>query len=92
MTGFLTVAKKSCLDLTLWLLDPYLYVGLSWRFYIVKDDKEYQTPSRFFVRGSADNSVFSENKFALALHLYARYWMMRTLQLYCRNADVAAKL
>jgi hypothetical protein len=30
---------------------------------IVKDYKEYETQSRFFARGSADNSVFSENKF-----------------------------
>ena len=43
---------------------------------IVKDYIEYETPSRFFVRGSADNSVFSENKFisnVLVLHLDARY-------------------
>lgn len=43
---------------------------------IVKDYIEYETPSRFSVRGSADNSVFSENKFisnVLVLHLDARY-------------------
>jgi hypothetical protein len=43
---------------------------------IVKDYKEYKTPSIFFVRGSADNSVFSENKFisnVLVFHLDARY-------------------
>jgi hypothetical protein len=43
---------------------------------IVKDYKEYETLSRFFVRGSADNSVYSENNFIsnlLVLHLDARY-------------------
>lgn len=43
---------------------------------IVKDYIEYETPSRFFVRGSAEDSVFSENKFisnVLVLHLDARY-------------------
>jgi hypothetical protein len=43
---------------------------------IVQDYKEYETPSRFFVRGSTDNFVFSENKFIsnpLVLHLDARY-------------------
>jgi hypothetical protein len=43
---------------------------------IVKDYKEYETLFRFFVRGSADNSVFSENKFisnVLVLYLDARY-------------------
>ena len=43
--------------------------------YFVKDFVEYETPSRFFVKGSAENSVFNEGRFisnVLVLKLDAR--------------------
>ena len=55
---------------------PLLVSPISGNFEkFVADFIEYETPSRFFVKGSAENSVFKEGRFisnVLVLRFYAR--------------------
>ena len=67
-------------------------VGLSWKFRffsIVKDYKEYETPSIYFIRGSADNScIFWKQVYFKCISVAFIYQILNYR--YSLNADVAA--